>query len=173
MREGSETVVHDRRTGDRVAGHRWPQGRTAATGDDADSEFFGRPHRGQHFLGGPLLDPERLAIAPDVLRQQRLVPGVDRIAHRLADPVIAQHRRRQVGTVEQFELLGAVVGLAEGALDLEMVAPATQLDALVAPFADLAHKVVERQIRPGPRKQDHGSGHNFPSPAATKPERDS
>ena len=39
-------------------------------------------------LGGPLAHALGIAVAPDVRRQDRLVPLVDVVAHRLADEVV-------------------------------------------------------------------------------------
>ena len=71
-----------------------------------DAELLGGADRGHHFLGGPLPHALRVAVAPDVIGQQGLVARVDRIAHRLADAMVAHDRHGQIVPGEQVELAG-------------------------------------------------------------------
>ena len=48
--------------------------------------LLGGPGGVLHLLGRPGVDARRVAVAPDVRRQDRLVPGVDVVQHRLARP---------------------------------------------------------------------------------------
>jgi hypothetical protein len=51
-------------------------------------------------------------------------------------------------TLEGRALGGAVAGVGEGLIDLEMVAPAGELDALVAEIGRFAGHLVEFEVRP-------------------------
>src|SRR5205807_686020 len=81
------------------------------------------PHRGHHLGGGPLPHAFRAAVAPDVIGQEGLVPGVDGVAHRLADAVVAHRPGAQLIPGQEVELPLAVVVLTQGPPHLEVVAP--------------------------------------------------
>src|SRR5262249_11204250 len=101
-----------------------------------------------HLLGGALLYAVGHTVAPDVIGKDALVARLDPIADRLADTMIAQDRRRQIVPPEQVELLWTIVRVAEGALHLEMIAPASQVEPLIAPFAGFLGQLIKGQIRP-------------------------
>ncbi len=96
-----------------------------------DAEIF-RGVRGlDHFLRGALLDFLRLAVAPDMRGQNRLVPLIDGIADGLADEVArdgpglqAVLGKKRVAVVAIFFVLR--LG------DVEMIAPAGEFKAVVA-----------------------------------------
>src|SRR6266545_49945 len=81
-----------------------------------------------HPLGGALLDAPRLAVPPDLRWEDCLVPRVDRVAHSLADEVRAEREAVQMVALEHLLDRADVLGLGEGAVDLEMVAPAGELE---------------------------------------------
>ena len=74
--------------------------------------------------------------------------SVDGITHGLADAVSCENGRRQVLAREQLELLFAIILFAERALHLEVVAPAGQLQPLIAPFAAFRGQLLQGQVRP-------------------------
>ena len=90
----------------------------------------------------------RVAVAPDVRRQDHLVPGVDVVQHRLADQVAADGEHLEVVLFQQFAFLAAVVVLVEGLIDLEMVAPAGQFQPIVSEAAAFASQFGQGQVRP-------------------------
>jgi hypothetical protein len=99
------------------------------------------------------------AVAPHVRRQDRAVPLVDSIAHGLAHQVRADGVALQVVAVEQVALGGGVVRIGRRLVDLEMIAPAGELQALIAEVARLAAHVFQRQIGPLAGEQRDGTGH--------------
>ena len=130
--------------GCRIAGDIGPQRRTGETGNDGDAESVGGPGSRHHLLGGPLRHFARVAVAPDIVGQDGLMAGVDGIADSGANTMIAQHRCLQFVAGEQIKFLLAVIVFAQGALDLEVVAPATQVNPLVAPFSCLGSQFSQR-----------------------------
>ena len=70
-----------------------------------DAQLLGGPGRVLQLLGRPRVDAGRLAVAPDVRRQDRLVPLVDDVQHGLADQVVADREHLQVVLVEQSRRL--------------------------------------------------------------------
>ena len=113
-----------------------------------DAEPRGRAGGVLHSLGCPLLDPGRVAVSPDVGREDRLVARVDRVADRLADEMRAEREAVQVVALEHLLDAGAVVVLGQRTVDLEMVAPAGELEAVEAPAAGLLGQVLQRQVCP-------------------------
>src|SRR4029453_440171 len=103
-----------------------------------------RAGRVLHPLGCALLDAGRLAVAPNLRGEDRLVARVDRIADRLADEVGAEREAVQVVALEHFLDAAAVVVLGECAVDLEVVAPAGELEAVEPPASRLLRQVLER-----------------------------
>ena len=85
------------------------------------------------------------------------MPAVDAIANRLADAMVAEDRHAQFQAVDsRSSLLRAVVVFAEGALHLEMIAPAAQLEALIAPFGELPGQFFQRRSVHPPLKRITG-----------------
>ena len=78
---------------------------------------------------GPGVHAGRIAVAPDVRRQNRLVPAVDPVEHRLADQVRADGVDLQVVAFQQVACAGAIAVFGQGPLDVEMIAPAGQFQA--------------------------------------------
>src|SRR5262249_16847762 len=109
---------HDLGRGPRRAGHEGPQSRPGKPTPDRRAELLGRPDGGNHFFQRALAHAGGLAIAPDVIGQQRTMAVVDGVADRAADAVVGKDGHAQVMLSEQIELVLAVVVLAEGALHL-------------------------------------------------------
>src|SRR5205085_357205 len=91
--------------------------------------------RGVHeFLSGALPDALGIAVAPDACGQDAPVPLVDEpVGHALADEVVADGPAAQAVLLEERASAGRVRGLGQGFVYLEMVTPAGELEAVVAP----------------------------------------
>src|SRR4029079_7524948 len=87
----------------------------------------------------------------------RLVPVVYRFADGLADEVGTDRVALQFVRVQQvaFAPAVAVVGL----LDLEMIAPARQLDPVIAELLGFASHLLQRQIGPLTREERNRTWH--------------
>jgi hypothetical protein len=125
-----------------------------------DAEAGGRTGGVLHALRGALVDAVRVAVAPDVGRQDRLVAPVDRVAGRLADEMRAERPALQPVPLEQLALRRHVVRLGKRAVDLEVVAPARKLEPVEAPPAGLRGQLLERQVRPLAGEERDGPGHS-------------
>ena len=136
-----------------------PDARAGEAVDHADAQLLGGPGGVLHFLGGAAADAVRLAVAPDVRRQDRLVPGVDVVQHALADQVIRDGKHLQVVLFEQVAFAAAVRVVGEGLVDLEVVAPAGQLEPVVAELAGFFAQRFEGQIGPLTGEQRDGASH--------------
>src|SRR5439155_15719836 len=77
----------------------------------------------------------------------------------LSDEVCADGHARQAVSLQDLDATPDVVRLSEGAVDLEVVAPAGELEAVEAPVGDSLCKYLERQIGPLSGEERHGSGH--------------
>src|SRR5205823_5328898 len=132
-----------------------PERRAGEAADDADAKLLGRLDGGEHLLRGPLADAGGIAVAPDIVGQDSAMAWFDRVAHRLADAVGAEYRGLKIMSGEQVELLLAVVVVADCPLDFEMIGPAAELDALVAPFGDLGGELAQRRVGPCAAVEDH------------------
>ena len=125
-----------------------PDARAGEAVDDADAQLLRRAGRVLQFFGGPGVDAGRIAVAPHVRRQDRLVPLVDRVEHGLADQVRADGVDLQVVALQQVAAAGAIAVVGQRLVDFEMVAPAGQLQALIAELAGLAGQVFQAADRP-------------------------
>ena len=100
-------------------------------------------------LGGTPPDPFRVAVAPEPRRQDALVAVVDRIvAHALADEVRADGEALQVVLLQQVALFAYVAVCLQRLVDLEVVAPAGQLQPVESPGAAFWASSFQRKIRP-------------------------
>src|SRR2546423_37053 len=95
--------------------------------DLRDAELRRRARRVLHALGRPLSDAVGFAVAPDLGREDRTVPHVDRVADRLADEVSAEREAVQMVALEDLLDRAGVVALGKRAVDLEVIAPAGEL----------------------------------------------
>jgi hypothetical protein len=89
---------------------------------------------------------------------------VDRVADRLADEVVADRPAAQAVALEQLALAPAVGGVGERLVDVEVVAPAGELEAVEPPRRALRGEVVERQVGPLAREQGDWPGHRCVAP---------
>ena len=117
----------------------------------------GRSGRVHHLLGGPLPDSLGLAVAPDVVGQNQLVPLIDQVANRLPDQVVGDCPDFQPILAQKVVASLAVVLVGERLLDIEVIAPAGQFDALVTPFAGLLADDFEGQVGPLAGEKGHGT----------------
>src|SRR5262249_2160555 len=114
-----------------------------------------------HVLGRAAIDAVRVAVAPDVRWQDRLMPRVDAVAHGLAHEVRADLVALQIVAIQEVALRAAVVGIGDGLIDFKVVAPAGELDTLITKIAGLAAHIFERQIGPLAGEQRDGTGHGW------------
>jgi hypothetical protein len=101
-----------------------------------------------HFFRSPLANSFWLAIAPDIRRQDRLVPFIDEIANGLANEVVRDGKTGELVLCENFPKALAVCGGRGGCLDIEVVAPAGEFESLVAHLAGHRSEFFNRQIGP-------------------------
>ena len=154
-----ETVVDHLGRNGRERIQQRPDARSGEAVDHADAQLL-RGLRGvDHVLRRPGIDLRRLAVAPYVRRQNRLVTLVDVVQHRLADQVVADGEHLEVVLFQQFAFLGAVVVLVEGLIDLEVIAPAGQFQPVVSEAAAFSSQFGQGQVGPLARKYRDRSSH--------------
>ena len=90
------------------------------------------------------------------------MPRVDRIGDALADEMRADRPAAEAVPLEQVALRLHVVRLGDRPVDLEVVAPAGELDAVEAPLLQLADEQLERQVGPLAGEQGDGTCHLQP-----------
>ena len=134
-----------------------PDRRAGEAGDDVDAELRGGAGGVLHLLGGALAHAFGVAVAPDLGREHGLVAGVDRVADGLADEVVADRPAAQPVALEQRSHAGRVSRVAQRLRDVEVVAPARELEPVEAPVAALGRQLRQRQVRPLPGEERHGS----------------
>jgi hypothetical protein len=104
------------------------------------------------------------AVAPQSRRQNVAVALVDRVvADRLADEMVGDREDLEVVFLQGLALAVDIAGLGERAVDLEVVAPAGDLEPVVAPVRGEPAHVVERQVGPLAGEERDGSGHELVS----------
>ena len=144
-----------------------PDARAGEAVDDFDAQLLRRPGGVFHFFDCPRVDALRLAVAPDVRRQNRLVPAVDPVEHGLADRMGADGVHLQLVALQQIAAAGAIAVFGQRPVDVEMIAPAGQFQAVVAKVGRLAGQVFQRQIGPLAGKQrDRASHAKLPAASA-------
>jgi hypothetical protein len=106
-----------------------------------------------------------------VRRQNRLVPRVDQIADRLADEVVADGQALHAVLGQQCAFVNHVGLGGKRLLHVEMVAPARQLQAVIAHAFGQRRELGQRQVGPLAGEEGDGSWHRYlyqgitPSPA--------
>ena len=137
-----------------------PDGRAGEADDDVHAELGGGPGRVGHPLGGPLPDPLGIAVAPDVGGQDVLVPLVDRVvADGLPDEVVGDRPHPQAVPLEDLAASRHVVVLGQGAVHLEVVAPAGDLEPVVPPGGGQPAYLLEGQVGPLSGEEGDRSSH--------------
>jgi hypothetical protein len=109
-----------------------PDRRAGKARHRVDTETRGGPRRLLHLLGGAAADALRLSIPPDALRHGRPVPLVYRVADRLADEVVTYCVVFEIVALKYLALALYVTVVFEGIVHVEVVAPAGELQAIVA-----------------------------------------
>jgi hypothetical protein len=120
-----------------------PDARSGEPGDHLDAQLRGRTRGVLHALGGALAHALRVAVAPHLGRQHALMARVDRVAHRLADEVGADRPAVEPVAFKNLAPVGAVPGVGEGGRDVEVVAPAGELEPVELPLAALGGEDLE------------------------------
>ena len=86
---------------------------------------------------------------------------VDPVAHRLADEMGAYRPHVQVVALEDLLPRAAVRVVRERLVDLEVVAPARELEPVETPAAGLRGEILDRQVGPLAGEQRDGTGHRL------------
>ena len=86
-------------------------------------------------------------------------PVVEDVEDELADQVVRDRPALQAVLGEEGVPPFAILVVVEGLLDVEVVAPAGELDAVVAPLAGLLADRFQGQVGPLAGEQGDGSGH--------------
>jgi hypothetical protein len=114
-----------------------------------------------HLAGGALADALRLAVAPDIRRQDGLVAGVDVVADGLADQVAGDGKAAQAVSIENVPALLAMLLILQGLIDVKMVAPAGQFQAVIPEHAGLGAELFKGHIRPLAGEEGDVASHVF------------
>ena len=152
---GADHVVTDRREHGQVV----PDRGAGEADHGVDAERGRRPCGGLHLLGRPLPHALGIAVAPDPRVDHVLVAVVDdRVADRLAVQVGGDRPAAQPVPLQDV-LLGPDVRVVLGRPgDVEVVAPAGDLEAVVAPLRGQPADLLERQVGPLTGEQGHRAG---------------
>ena len=102
----------------------------------------------RHFLRSAATDALGLAIAPDIGRENGFVADVDRVTNGLADEVARDREAGETMVGEEFPFFANVGFRRSGLVDIEVVAPARELDAVVAHLFHKRGEVGEREVGP-------------------------
>ena len=86
------------------------------------------------------------------------MPLVDPVADGLADQVRAERPAPELVPLQELADAAAVAVVGERPVDLEVVAPASKLEAVVAPAVALRRKIRKRQVGPLAGEQRDGTG---------------
>ena len=89
-----------------------------------------------------------LAVAPDIGRENQLMPFVDQIANGLTDKVIGNRIRLQAILCKNIPTRFDVTLVGERLVHIEVIAPAGELDPVITKFPGFFAKRFERQIGP-------------------------
>jgi hypothetical protein len=136
-----------------------PDRRAREAGHHLHAEPSRRTRGVLHLLGRSPADALGVAVPPHVLGQYRPVPLVDRVADRLPDEVCADRPAVEAVALEQLAPGAHVALVRERLVDLEVVAPGSQLEAIEAPFAAFRGQGLEREVGPLAGEQGYGSCH--------------
>src|SRR5690606_37227307 len=136
----------------------------------------GRDPRGVfHLLGRALPNALRLAVTPDPLGQDRLVARVDRIVtHRLPPEMVGDRPHAEPVPVQDVQSGPEIRLVLHRAPDVVMIAPAGDLQPVVAPLRRELRDLLEGQVRPLPGEQGdrschHATSHVVPAVSAFVP----
>ena len=136
-----------------------PDARSGEAVDDADAQLLGRPGGVLHLFDGAATDAVRLTVPPDMIRHDPFVPRVDIVEDALSDEVIGDRKQLQVVLLQEVAFTAAVGIVGDRLVDLEMVAPASQLEPVVTKLTGLLAQRLEGEIGPLAGKQRNGASH--------------
>src|SRR5918911_3319519 len=141
-----------------------PDGRAREAVDLGDAEAPGGARGVHELLGGALPDALGIAVTPDAWREDAPVPLIDEpVGHALADEVVADGPAAQAVLLEERASPGHVGGVGQGFVYLEMVTPAGELEAVVAPAPGQKGQLGNRNVRELSREQGNRSYHDWSS----------
>ena len=112
-----------------------------------------------HFLRRAAPHAFGITVSPDMRGYDRSMPGIDPVAHRLADQMIADREAGKTVIPEQLPLRPDIPPLPERATDVEVIAPAGQLEPVIAPRLRFGGEGFERKVGPLTGEQRDGTGH--------------
>ena len=107
-----------------------PNARPSEPIDHLDPKASGRLGRLDQFLGGPLAHPFRIAVPVNIIRQNRLVPFVDKVADRLPYQVRGNGVALEPVSLELLATLVTIRLVGFG--HFKVVPPASELHAIIA-----------------------------------------
>src|SRR5437588_10110316 len=102
-----------------------PDARAREAVHDRDPELLSGTGCVFHLLRRTAVNAGRIAIAPDVLGHNRLVPLVDWIEDGLANEVIADREDLQIVALEQIAFGRAISVVGQRLVHFKMIAPAS------------------------------------------------
>ena len=112
-----------------------PDGRPREAVHLSDAEPCRRPRGIGESLGRSTANALRVAVAPDLGGKDRMVPLVDSVADRLPHEMGAERPHTETVAIEQPAEAGDVAVVGECLVDVEVIAPAGELEALIAPVS--------------------------------------
>ena len=118
-----------------------PDARSGKAVDYFHAEFLRGPGRVFQFLGGPGVDTRRIAVAPHVIGQNGLVPGVDVVEHGLTGQMGANGKDLHIVLFQKLPFFAAIAVVFQGLSHLEVIAPAGQFQAVVTKPLALAGQI--------------------------------
>ncbi len=126
-----------------------PDRRAGEPDHHVDAEPAGGAGGHLHLLRGALAHALGVAVAPDPVGQDAAVALVDRVvAHRLALEVVADREHLQVVLLQHLQLRRDVGVVLDRGPRVEVVTPARELEAVVAPPRGQPAHLLERQVGP-------------------------
>ena len=165
------TGVNELRRGRRKVIKHGPDGAAGEAVDDVHAKGLCCPRCILHFLRGALVDALRIAIAPHVGRHDVLVARVNAVTDRLANEVVGDGETLQAVFGQDVMPRLQIAILTKRATNFEVIAPAGQFEAVIAPVGGLLRQGVQRQIGPLPGKKRYWSCHGIPSRGASLNQR--
>ena len=136
-----------------------PDTRPGEAHDGLDAELRGESRGVLHLLGRSLTYPFRVTVAPHLIGEDVAVALIDRVvAHGLALEVVRDGPDLESMPLEQVELALHVLVVVP-APRVEVVAPAGDLESVVAPLCGEPGDLLERQVGPLAGEEGDGSRH--------------
>ena len=131
--------------------------------DDRHAELLGGAGGVLHLLGAALAHPFGIPVAPQARGEDALVAGVDRVANALAHQVRADGVALEVVLVQDVPAALDVGVALQRLVNLEVVAPAGELQGIEAPRAGFARHIFQSQVGPLAGEKTDWSRHDCAS----------